>query len=137
MFKDCLDILRGEPQMKNNMDDESEDLSQKIMQEIKSVYGKCRNTALNTFQSTFDIIKNNSVYRKLRKNRKFIYKIIGGTVVSLALTSFIFLKVNNSYIAYSVEIDDDVLAVVRDENDFADALETVKRFCRYMDKKLC
>ena len=113
--------------MKNNMDDESEDLSQKIMQEIKSVYGKCRNTALNTFQSTFDIIKNNSVYRKLRKNRKFIYKIIGGTVVSLALTSFIFLKVNNSYIAYSVEIDDDVLAVVRDENDFADALETVKK----------
>ena len=76
MFKDCLDILRGEPQMKNNMGDESEDLSQKIMQEIKSIYGKCRNTAINIFQSTFDSIKNNSVYRKLRENKKFIYKIM-------------------------------------------------------------
>ena len=196
--------------MKNDIDDESEDLPQKIMQEIKSVYDKYKNTVIKQFQSKFDNIKikqfqnrfdnikinldykkfkenrvstynkykdivvnqfqnkldsakSNLVYKKFKgnriltyynkykgivveqfrnklgstkinlvcekfkENRKLICKVIGGVIVSLSLATFVFLKINNSYIAYSVEVDDSILAVVRDEDNFINALEEVKK----------
>lgn len=113
--------------MKSNMSDESENLSQKIMREVKSIYNKCKDIVIRSFEKRFVGMKTSLVSRKPKVNKVVVYKAISGTIVFLSLASFIFFKINNSYIAYSIEVDDNILAVVRNENDFTDALEEIKK----------
>ncbi|HZK57527.1 MAG TPA: M23 family metallopeptidase [Clostridia bacterium] len=54
-------------------------------------------------------------------------KVAYGIVIFLFLMAFIFYKVNNTYVAaYSVEVDDKVLAVVKEKSDFIDVLKKMR-----------
>ncbi len=54
-------------------------------------------------------------------------KVAYGIVIFLLLVAFMFYKMNNTYVAaYSVEVDDKVLAVVREKSDFIDVLKKMR-----------
>ena len=122
-----LGTLKGDLQMKNKTGEESEALPQIIIQKIKPIYNKYKSIVAEQFQNRFNCIKNSPVYGEFRENKKLVYKIIAGAAVSLFLATFIFLKVNNSYVsAYSVEVDDNVIAIVKEKSDFIDVLKKMR-----------
>ncbi len=114
--------------MKNDTGDESADLPQiqKVMRKVKTIYDKYKNMTTKKFQNKLGCTKTDTTHKTSYRSGKFTYKAIGGAVVSLSLAVFVFLMVCNLYTAYSVGIDGKTLAIVRDEEDFINALEEVK-----------
>lgn len=122
-----LEILKGDLQMKNSVGEESEALPQKVIQRIKPIYNKYKNIVAGQLQNGSNRIKNSPIYGEFKGNRELIYRIICGIAVSLFLATFIFLKINNSYVAaYSVEVDNNVIAVVKEKSDFIDVLKKMR-----------
>ena len=76
--------------MKNEVDDEPGSLPQKIAQEIKLNYSKYRNIVIKQFQNKFNDIKGNLIYKKIKEDKKFTYRISGGVIISLSLVLFMF-----------------------------------------------
>lgn len=124
--------------MKNNIGGDIEDLSQNISNGVKDLtskakdlYQRCKTSIIETARERFtskniNKVCGNVIYCDFKNRRKTTYRVLGGLAI-LILASFIIFTVNSSYTAYSVEVDRNTLATVRNEEDFIDVLEEVKR----------
>lgn len=126
MYIGLFKYFGGDIHMKNNRSGDTEDFSQKITKKIKSIFNKCKSIDIKAFQNKFSSTGENTGYKRPKDSKKFTHKTIGGTVLSLTLAGLIMFNINSSRVAYSVEVDDNILATVRSEEDFISALEEVK-----------
>lgn len=102
-------------------------LSKKVTNEIESFFNKLKDIEIKSIKNKLNKESINPIYKKFKNNKKLVYKTVGGLVITLSLVSFILPQIKTSSIAYSVEVEDNTLAVVRSKDDFIEALEDVKR----------
>lgn len=112
--------------METKISEKVKELSRKITTEIKSFYDKTKNIDTSSLGNKIKNIEVKSLYNKFKDNKNLTYKTAGAAVLSITLISGVYFGANSSLEAYSVEIDNNVLAVVKDEKDFLEALEEVK-----------
>jgi len=112
--------------MENKIREKVNELSGKITVEIKSFYNKVKDIDTSLLNNKLKNIEIKSLYNKFKDNKNVTYKTAGAAVISISLISGIYLQTNNAVAAYTVEIDSNVLAIVRNEEDFLEVLEQVK-----------
>lgn len=143
-----IGALGGDLQMETSITEKIKKFADKIGAEIKSFYdknidmkflqNKYKNIDMKSLQNKykgFDIkflqnkYKNvdfKSLYNQCKEDKKTTYKIAGGAVALTLVTFPIVSNLNASTIAYNVEVNENVLAIVRTEEEFLQALEEVK-----------
>lgn len=112
--------------METKISEKVNKFSKKITTEIKSFYNKCKNIDTKVFYNKVKSIEVKSLYNKFKGNKKLTYKTAGITAISISLISGIYLQATSSVTAYNVEVEDNILAVVRTEEEFLEALKQVK-----------
>lgn len=112
--------------MENKINEQIKEFSKKVTMKVKSLYNTTKNNI--TTSKLSNKVKNievKSLYSNLKDNKNLRYKSAGAAVVSIALIAGVY-QANSSVTAYSVEVDNNVLAIVRSQEDFLGALEEVK-----------
>lgn len=112
--------------MENKINEQIKEFSKKVTMKVKTLYNKTKNNIITSeLSNKVKNIEAKSLYNKLKENKNLTYKSAGAAVVSIALIAGVY-QVNSSVTAYSVEVDNNVLAIVRSQEDFLGALEEVK-----------
>ncbi|QUH19281.1 M23 family metallopeptidase [Alkaliphilus sp. B6464] len=112
--------------METKISEKVNKFSKKITTEMKSFYNKCKNIDTKLFYNKVKSVELKSLYNKFKCNKKLTYRAAGVAAISISLVSGIYLQANSSIAAYNVEVDDNILAVVKTEEEFLEALKQVK-----------
>ncbi|ABW20323.1 peptidoglycan DD-metalloendopeptidase family protein [Alkaliphilus oremlandii] len=125
--------------MENNIINKLSKIYDKIVLEMKAISSKVNKIDQTSLKGQVKKAQNKSSYKKLhnknidfkayinefKNNKNFRYKAVGAAL-SLSLVSGIYFQVNSSVEAYTITVDNNVIAIVREEEDFIQALEQVK-----------
>lgn len=104
-----------------------EKLSDNIKTQINSFSNKIKKVEIKQLSNKIKDIEVKSLYNKLKNNKNNTYKAAGAAVLSISLIAGGAVVYNNSLDAYQVEVEDNIVALVREEEDFIEILEEVKK----------
>lgn len=104
-----------------------EKLSDNVKAQINSFSNKIKKVEIKQFSNKIKDIEVKSLYNKLKDNKNNTYKAAGAAVLSISLIAGGAVVYNNSLDAYQVEVEDNIVALVREEEDFTEILEEVKK----------
>ena len=112
--------------MENKINEKVTEILNKIGLEIKKLSNKAKDIDMSSLNNKLKNIEVKSLYSKFKENKNPKYKAIGAAVLSISLGTGIYFQANSSIEAYTVKFDDNVVAIVRTEDEFLGALEQVK-----------
>ncbi len=104
-----------------------EKLSDNIKTQINSFSNKIKKVEIKQLSNKIKDIEVKSLYNKLKNNKNNTYKAAGAAVLSISLIAGGAVVYNNSLDAYQVEVENNIVALVREEEDFIEILEEVKK----------